>query len=228
MSRLLTKKIHKAYNYVDNVSKSKSRALPRRAFQREVFLCRLYRQSCSERSQSFTHHYDFKRINPLAAFSLIEQLCSEQYRHCSKSKKKKCRSAGSLNRCAIQYEVSVSASHLPKHSHLVSATVDETFPLLTASVRAQRAKPLTRNRLAVLPEKDSLYQSFRQAFFKRPRSPRPPRSLSARERSGRQSRIARGSRCRRLPPPAGAGSSGSCRGGCWSRDRRDGRPARGR
>ena len=162
----MTKKIHKAYNYVDNVSKSKSRALPRRAFQREVFLCRLYRQSCSERSQSFTHHYDFKRINPLAAFSLIEQLCSEQYRHCSKSKKKKCRSAGSLNRCAIQYEVSVSASHLPKHSHLVSATVDETFPLLTASVRAQRAKPLTRNRLAVLPEKDSLYQSFRQAFFK--------------------------------------------------------------
>ena len=173
---------------------------------------------------------------------MIEQLCSEQYRHCSKSKKKKCRSAGSLNRCAIQYEVSVSASHLPKHSHLVSATVDETFPLLTASVRAQRAKPLTRNRLAVLPEKDSLYQSFRQAFFKRPRSPRPPRSprsrvlrvpasprpLSARERSGRRSRIARGSRCRRLPPPAGAGSSGSCRGGCWSRDRRDGRPARGR
>ena len=110
---------------------------------------------------------------------MIEQLCSEQYRHCSKSKKKKCRSAGSLNRCAIQYEVSVSASHLPKHSHLVSATVDETFPLLTASVRAQRAKPLTRNRLAVLPEKDSLYQSFRQAFFKRPRpsrSSRPSRS----------------------------------------------------
>ena len=46
-----------------------------------------------------------------------------------KVNKKKRRSVGSLNRCAIQYEVSVCASHLPKHSHLVSATVDETFKL---------------------------------------------------------------------------------------------------
>ena len=57
-----------------------------------------------------------------------------------KANEKKRRSVGSLNRCAIQYEVSVCASHLPKHSHLVSATVDETFLLLTALVRASRKR----------------------------------------------------------------------------------------
>ena len=47
-----------------------------------------------------------------------------------------CAREATLNRIAIQYEVSVCASHLPKHSHLVSATVDETFLLLTALVGA--------------------------------------------------------------------------------------------
>ena len=94
-----------------------------------------------------------------------------------KANEKKRRSVGSLNRCAIQYEVSVCALHLPKHSHLVSATVDETFRLLAALVSAhRRAQPLLRNHSAALPEKDSLYQSFRRAFFKRPRSLRSPRS----------------------------------------------------
>ena len=56
------------------------------------------------------------------------------------SSKRNADSSGSLNRCAIQYEVSVSASHLPKHSHLVSATVDETFLLLDATVDAAARK----------------------------------------------------------------------------------------
>ena len=51
----------------------------------------------------------------------------------------------------------------------------ETFLLLTVSVGAWwRVKFFFRNRLAALPEKDSLLQSFRQAFFKRPRSHRTP------------------------------------------------------
>jgi hypothetical protein len=53
------------------------------------------------------------------------------------------------------------ATHLKK--------VDENFNLLAASVRAQQVKPIFRNHSAALPEKDSLYQSFRRAFFKRPR-----------------------------------------------------------
>ena len=81
---------------------------------------------------------------------------SEQRKRCSKVNKKKRRFAGSLNRCAIQYEVSVRASHLPKHSRFVLATAGETFLLLTALVRAQRAKLLVGNRPAALPEKDSL------------------------------------------------------------------------
>ena len=54
--------------------------------------------------------------------------------------------------------------------------VDETFKLPEPqSVRG--GEPFTRNRLAALPEKDSLLQSFRQAFFKRPRTPlRPERN----------------------------------------------------
>ena len=54
----------------------------------------------------------------------------------------------------------------------------ETFLLLTVSVGAWwRVKFFFRNRTAALPEKDSLLQSFRQAFFKRPRTPlRPERN----------------------------------------------------
>ena len=43
------------------------------------------------------------------------------------SSKRNADSSGSLNRCVIQYEVSVCASHLPKHSHFVLATAGETF-----------------------------------------------------------------------------------------------------
>ena len=54
--------------------------------------------------------------------------------------------------------------------------VDKTFNLLAASARARlRVRSLLRNRLAALPEKDSLFKSFRQAFFKRPRPPAFPR-----------------------------------------------------
>ena len=55
--------------------------------------------------------------------------------------------------------------------------VDENFNLLAALVSAhRRAQPLLRNHSAALPEKDSLYQSFRQAFFKRPRILYPVRN----------------------------------------------------
>ena len=122
--------------------------MTRCAVQHEVFLCRHSRQSCFARPQNFTRTMQ----------GVVPKL------------QKKRRSVRSLNRCAIQYEVSVCALHLPKHSHLVSATVDETFRLLAALVSAhRRAQPLLRNHSAALPEKDSLYQSFRQAFFKRPR-----------------------------------------------------------
>ena len=52
----------------------------------------------------------------------------------------------------------------------------ETFKLSNPrSVRG--GEPFIRNRPAALPEKDSLLQSFRQAFFKRPRTPlRPERN----------------------------------------------------
>ena len=50
--------------------------------------------------------------------------------HCSeKLRKRNADSSKSLNRCAIQYEVSVRASHLPKHSRFVLATAGETFKL---------------------------------------------------------------------------------------------------
>ena len=76
-------------------------------------------------NQTFSHFF-FVRESCAANNASIVQ----------KVNKKKRRSMGSLNRCAIQYEVSVCASHLPKHSHLVSATVDETILLLTALVGA--------------------------------------------------------------------------------------------
>ena len=55
-------------------------------------------------------------------------------------------------------------------THLKKA--DENFNLLISLVRAcRRAHPSVSNRPAALPEKDSLFQSFRRAFFKRPRTP---------------------------------------------------------
>ena len=87
------------------------------------------------------------------------------------SSKRNADSSGSLNRCAIQYEVSVCASHLPKHSRFVLATAGVTFKL--ANLQSVRFGRNYRSAIvsALLPEKDSLLQSFRQAFFKRPRTP---------------------------------------------------------
>ena len=99
------------------------------------------------------------------------------------SSKRNADSSGSLNRCAIQYEVSVCASHLPKHSHLVSATVDETFKLSDPlSVRNER-NPYSAIAPLFCPRKTPYFKVFARPFSKgrvlpaySPRTPRVPRA----------------------------------------------------
>ena len=125
------------------------------AIQHEVFLCRYGRQSCSARPQNFTR---------------------TMLRIVQKVNKKKRRSVGSLNRCAIQYEVSVCASHLPKHSHLVSATVDETFKLSDPlSVRNER-NPYSAIAPLFCPRKTLSFKALRGVWgaLSRKRPPRVP------------------------------------------------------
>ena len=93
-----------------------------------------------------------------------------------KANEKKRRSVGSLNRCAIQYEVSVCASHLPKHSHLVSATVDETFKLSDPlSVRNER-NPYSAIVPLFCPRKTLSFKALRGVWgaLSRKRPPRVP------------------------------------------------------
>ena len=101
----------------------------------------------------------------LSSFSLTIQCAANNALRCSKTPKETpLRDVrGEAPNSRIKAPL-LCATHLKK--------VDENFNLLTALVRRRRrVTPLSRNRLAALPEKDSLLQSFRQAFFKRPRTP---------------------------------------------------------
>ena len=100
----------------------------------------------------------------------------EQRRALFQSSKRNADSSGSLNRCAIQYEVSVCASHLPKHSHLVSATVDETFKLSDPlSVRNER-NPYSAIAPLFCPRKTLSFKALRGVWgaLSRKRPPRVP------------------------------------------------------
>ena len=79
------------------------------------------------------------------------------------SSKRNADSSGSLNRCVIQYEVSVCASHLPKHSHFVLATAGETF-------NSDYFSQCARERLPIIKFSPGLFQKAAS-----PSSPASPR-----------------------------------------------------
>ena len=79
------------------------------------------------------------------------------------SSKRNADSSGSLNRCAIQYEVSVCASHLPKHSRFVLATAGETF-------NSDYFSQCARERLPIIKFSPGLFQKAAS-----PSSPASPR-----------------------------------------------------
>ena len=105
------------------------------------------------RVQNFCEPSRLFQSNPQPLFFVRESCAANNARRCSKAPKETPHRIKAPPLCA---------AHLKK--------VDENFNLLATLVSAhRRAQPLLRNHSAALPEKDSLYQSFRQAFFKRPR-----------------------------------------------------------